>query len=191
MTTTRTRRTVAAALGGAVALGTPLAAGAQEVPREDTSVPLTDEGTTATTVVPGATRNGGAMTNGARSCGSASSSYKYSTKVVWTTVDVFRHANTTGVCEDDVVITNVYEIRNDCSKYAWGITYFSHRAYRFGPNQTPGTKSAFGTAECAMSIGGEIGGVGLKYTKQSNTQHTFEMQGSGAIVRKSHWTTTP
>jgi hypothetical protein len=124
-------------------------------------------------------------------CGTYRSSYKYSTKVLWWTVDVFRHANTTGACENDAVITHIYEVDNTCTKYAWGVTYMLKAGYRFGPDATPGTKSAFGTATCAVSIGGEIGGVGVKYTKQSNTRHTFEMQGTGAVVHPEHWTTTP
>ncbi len=83
-------------------------------------------------------------------------------------------------------------MRNDCTKYAWGIAYFINKNYRFGPSPTPGTKSAFGTAECAVSIGGSFHGVGLKYTKQSNTEHSFEMQSSGDVYyRVKHWTTTP
>jgi hypothetical protein len=124
-------------------------------------------------------------------CGSYSSSYKYSTKVLVFTVDVFRHANTTGACENNAVLTHIYEVDNTCTKYAWGVTYMLHDTYKFGPNQTPGTKSAFGTATCAVSVGGEIHGIGIKYTKQSNTRHTFQMRGSGAVVEESHWTTTP
>jgi hypothetical protein len=124
-------------------------------------------------------------------CGSASSSYKYSTTVLVWTLDVFRHSNTTGACENDAVLTHVYEIDNTCTKYAWGVIHFLNKNYRFGPNQTPGTKSAFGTAECAISVGGQFHGVGVKYTKQSNTRHDFSMHGTSARYTTNHWTTTP
>lgn len=175
------------ALGGVALMGALASpAGAQDPDPIDT-IDSTDQRVTATTVAPSLQAEGAAAK--ALQCGSAYDFHKYSTTVAFWTVDVFRHAIRTNGCEDNVNITRIESYQNDCQKYGWGIAYMLRPGFSKGG---VGTKSAWGLSTCRVSIGGEIGGVGLQYNKQSNQRHTFNMQSNGnASVAKSHWTTTP
>ncbi|MCU1453029.1 MAG: hypothetical protein JWN46_1175 [Acidimicrobiales bacterium] len=187
------RSTSAVAVAVAFALAGPFSAGvgpaaarsgaAAPPPRTDSVTGLGERTSVTTPSAPSPD-----ATDRAIRCGSAADLYKYSTRVAFWTVDVFRHANRTYACEDGNVITQIYEGQNDCQKYAWGLTYFSRKAYHFSPTHL---HAAFGLAECSMSVGGQISHIGVIYTKQSNTKHTFIMRGGGAVVSKEHWTTTP
>jgi hypothetical protein len=132
---------------------------------------------------------GGGVVEAASKCGYTTSFYKYSTTLLFVTVDVFKHGNRTDAC--GAVGGNfsaVWAGYNNCEKYGWGVAYLTKPGYTFSPT---GYTSISGTATCRVSIGGSIGGVGLTYSKQSNTKHRFYWSGTTMMVGKSHWTTTP
>lgn len=115
--------------------------------------------------------------------------YKYSTKVAIWTVDVFRHNSRIYVCEDNTNITDTYKDYNLCERIGpHGMTYTTNTDDWGGGH---GTKEAWHRANCAVTAGATIEGIGLSYTKQSNTKVNFGMSNGGAYYNVEHYTTTP
>lgn len=124
-------------------------------------------------------------------CWQLPSRYDYSTSIFGATITAFSHSPTTGLCRSGNVISKIYEVKNDCTKSAWVVTFTTHKAYRFGPSQTPGTKTAFATAECAVDMNISAYGVGVHYSKQSNVEHDFTTQENSTTYSIKQWTTNP